>query len=190
MKKSMPARTANVRSNDVLPCGGLAPLRGRCNAVSTKDIAYRLIGNNVAQISQCSDDAIITPARVLFGQCENQFGNLWLIRGRPGYDRNFDPSNFCAISWRYHARMVSGFATQATSFNKLRPSRLPISASVDLSGSESRTRGGRCARSMRFSAARYSFRSSNCWFTSPVTYANRRAPLTVLHAIVHHRRCA
>ena len=32
-----------------------------------------------------------------------------------------------------------------------------------------RSRVGRCVRRMRFSAATYSFCSSNCWFTSPVT---------------------
>jgi hypothetical protein len=41
---------------------------------------------------------------------------------------------------------------------------------------------------MRFSAARYSFCSSNLWFTSPVTYASRQAPFVVLHEAVHHRR--
>src|SRR5215212_8446286 len=56
--------------------GARTSQRNRCNVVSTKDIAYRLIGNNVAQISQCSDDAVITSAGVLFGQCDNQFGNL------------------------------------------------------------------------------------------------------------------
>ena len=35
---------------------------------------------------------------------------------------------------------MSGFALAATSFSFFRPSRLPISASVDRSGSESRTR--------------------------------------------------
>jgi hypothetical protein len=80
-----------------------------------------------------------------------------------------------ATSLRYHLSMVSGLATQATCCSALRPSRLPISASVDLSGSDRRNRVGRCARRMRFSAARYSFCSSNCWFTSPVTYASSRA---------------
>ena len=40
---------------------------------------------------------------------------------------------------------------------KLRPSRLPISARVERSGSERQSRGGRCERRMRFSAIRYSF---------------------------------
>ena len=31
---------------------------------------------------------------------------------------------------------------------------------------------GRCARRILFSAAKYSFCSSSCWFTIPVTYAD------------------
>src|SRR5262249_41916920 len=37
------------------------------------------------------------------------------------------------------------------------------------------SRAGKCARRTRFSAAKYSFWSSSSWFTSPVTYASRRA---------------
>jgi len=47
----------------------------------------------------------------------------------------------------------SGLATQATCSRPLRPSRLPISASVHLSGSDKHNRVGRCARRMRFFAA-------------------------------------
>jgi hypothetical protein len=49
-----------------------------------------------------------------------------------------DPSNLRAISLRCHARMVSGWATVATSLRALRPSRKPISPSVARSASESR----------------------------------------------------
>jgi hypothetical protein len=67
------------------------------------------------------------------------------------------------------ARMVSGLAIQVTCWSAARPSRLPISARVDRSGSERRIRVGRCARRIRFSAARYSFWSSSLWFTRPVS---------------------
>ena len=63
------------------------------------------------------------------------------IRGRPGYLRFLEPSNLLAISLRYQTRMVAGLATRATSARALRPSRLPISASVDLSGLDKRSRG-------------------------------------------------
>src|SRR6187431_2403033 len=84
--------------------------------------------------------------------------------------------------------MVSGLATQATFFKAWRPSRLPISASVHRSGSDRRSRAGRCARTIRFSAARYSFWRSSSWFTSPVTYASRRAHGLPFMRTVHHRR--
>src|SRR5215467_8728396 len=110
------------------------------------------------------------------------------IRGRPGYLRDCEPSNLRAISRRYQARMVSGLAAQATFSRVLRPSRLPISASVRRSGSDRRSLAGRWARRTRFSAARYSFWRSNSWFTSPVTYASRRAHGLPFMRTVHHRR--
>src|SRR5262252_8112418 len=73
--------------------------------------------------------------------------------------------------------MVSGLATHATWARAFRPSRLPISAKVDLSGSDKRNRAGKCARKTRFSAAKYSFCRSSSWFTRPVTYASRRIHL-------------
>jgi len=109
-------------------------------------------------------------------------------RGRPGYARRLDPSNFLAISRRYHVRMVSGFATHATSARHLRPSRLPISARVALSGSESRSRAGSCERRMRFSAARYSHCRSRRWLTSPVMYANSRTHLFSCIMNEYHNR--
>ena len=44
-------------------------------------------------------------------------------RGLPAVRRAFEPSNLRATSLRYHARMVSGRATFATSPRTLRPSR-------------------------------------------------------------------
>src|SRR5579864_7382682 len=108
------------------------------------------------------------------------------IRGRPGYWRCLEPSNLLAISLRYQARMVAGLATRATSAKALRPSRLPISASVDLSGLDKRSRGGRCARRIRFSAVKYSFWRSNSWLTRPVTYASSRSHLLSLMPSVHN----
>src|SRR5215472_9735626 len=55
-----------------------------------------------------------------------------------------------AIRRRYQARMVSGWATGATSLSALRPSRLAISARVTRSGSESRSRIDRWQRRIRF----------------------------------------
>jgi hypothetical protein len=50
-----------------------------------------------------------------------------------------------------------GLATHATLAKTWRPSRSPISAKVDRSGSDKHNQAGRCARKMRFSAAKYSF---------------------------------
>ena len=62
--------------------------------------------------------------------------------GRPGYFRFREPSNFFATSLRYHASMVSGFATLATTPSALRPTRFPISARVTRSASLSRNLDG------------------------------------------------
>ena len=76
------------------------------------------------------------------------------IRGRPRTRRARDSSNLRAISLRCHARMVSGWATVATSLRALRPSRKPISPSVARSASESRMHPFNWARKMRFSAGK------------------------------------
>ena len=61
-----------MRSNEVLPCRALASFRCRSNAAATKDVADHLVGNNMAEISQCSDDAIITQPEFSFA--------IWIIR--------------------------------------------------------------------------------------------------------------
>ena len=94
--------------------------------------------------------------------------------GRPGYCRCLEPSNFLATSLRYQAKMVSGWATQATARSALRPRRFPISARVARSGSLNRNLDGSFALRIRFSAARYSFCSRSSWLTEPVTYASSR----------------
>jgi hypothetical protein len=70
--------------------------------------------------------------------------------------------------------MVSGRAIVATSSRALRPSRWPISASVARSASDSFTRPSNRIFRIRFSAARYSLRSSNSWSTVPVMWARIR----------------
>src|ERR1035437_987794 len=91
-----------------------------------------------------------------------------LIRGRPGVRRFCEPSNLRATSLRYHAKMVSGRAAVATSPSALRPSRRPISPSFARSASENFSRPFNWPLRIRFSAARYSFRSSSSWSTVPV----------------------
>jgi hypothetical protein len=56
--------------------------------------------------------------------------------GRPRDLRNFDPSNLLAMSFRYQASSVSGFATAANSSKAFRPSRWAISDNVAFSASD------------------------------------------------------
>ena len=143
----------HVPSNNVPPGGGLAPLRRRPDAMPAQDIADRLVGHRMSQVGQCSYNPVITPAGILASQANHQILDLWISGGRPGDRRFLQPSNFSATSWRYQARMVSSLARHATRSSPLRPNRLPISARVARSPSESRQPGCRRAFKMRFSAA-------------------------------------
>src|ERR1700739_1213627 len=78
------------------------------------------------------------------------------------------------MSLRYQAKMVSGLATEATCSSVRRPIRLAISVRVARCALVKGTRAGKCERRILFSAIRYSFCSRSCWFTMPLTYANRR----------------
>ena len=73
--------------------------------------------------------------------------------------RNFDPSNLLAMSFRYQASSVSGFATADNSSKAFRPSRWAISANVAFSASDNNNLPLIWALRIRFSAARYSFLS-------------------------------
>jgi hypothetical protein len=128
-----------------------------------------------------------SPAGVLTCHVHHQLFDLrfdWRSSRRSAL---FDPSNLWATSLRYHARIVSGLDTQAICRRAFRLSRLPISASVDLCASNSRTLFGSCARRMRSSAIRYSFCSSRSWLTNPVTYASSRAHLLSCILPVHDK---
>jgi hypothetical protein len=79
------------------------------------------------------------------------------VAGRPGPPRVRLPSYFAATCSRYHGRMVSGVASDASS---LRPSGFPFSASNRRSASAKRRRlGPSRERSTRFSARKYSIAS-------------------------------
>jgi len=66
----------------------------------------------------------------LTGEIPGATHQLFLDRGRPRDYRYLEPSNFCAIRFRYQARIVSGLATQAISRRAFLPTRLPISDGV------------------------------------------------------------
>ena len=67
-----------MRSNEVLPVCVLATLRRRRQAMTAKDVAYRLIRNNVTEVGQRSDNSIVTPAWVLSRHLNYQLRNLVL----------------------------------------------------------------------------------------------------------------
>src|ERR1019366_976003 len=62
---------------DKLGPGSLAlSFRGNSQAVPAQDISHRLIAELMAQVGQCTDDAIITPSRVFIGQLYDQLFKL------------------------------------------------------------------------------------------------------------------
>jgi hypothetical protein len=125
-----------------------------------ENVSYGLVRQPVAQVSQSTNDAVISPAGVLSRYAHHQGFHFRRHGGPAGVLAMLGAIEFLGTSLRYQARMVSGLATQATSRSTLRPSCLPISASVTRSGSLKRNREGNFARKMRFSAAKYSLRRS------------------------------
>jgi hypothetical protein len=126
-----------VGVNERRPGGRALALRRRRQTVALQDIADRLMAYTISQIGQRPGNPVITPVPVLLGQTNDQLLDLAVTRGRPGPRRAFEPSNLWATSLRYRARMVSGLARVATWARAVRPSRCPISPSVERSVSES-----------------------------------------------------
>jgi hypothetical protein len=62
----------DVRGDEIPPGGILAASRCRLDPVPAEDVARRLIGDGVAEIGQGSDDAVVTPARVLSGEADDE----------------------------------------------------------------------------------------------------------------------
>src|SRR5215212_7245847 len=46
------------------------------DAVMAQNITHRLIGNNMAQVGQCSDDPVIAPAGILASHADDQLSHL------------------------------------------------------------------------------------------------------------------
>jgi hypothetical protein len=78
-------------------------------------------------------------------------------------------------------RVKAGLATQATCASALRPSRLPISASLDLSGSDRRKRAGKCARRVLFSAGQVLVLEEQFPVDLAGQVGKQSQPLIVLH---------
>src|SRR5205823_5269527 len=143
----------HVSTDKVFPTRRLLPLGSRWNILAAENIAHRLIREPVG-----FSFAIRTTNRSVSSS----------TRGRPQDLRNFDPSNLLAMSFRYQASSVSGFATAANSSKAFRLSRWAISANVAFSASDNNNLAWIWALRMRFSAARYSFLNSSSWSTVPV----------------------
>ena len=58
--------------DEILPRGILPPYGCRRNPVPAQDVSHRLIGDRMAQIGQCSDDAVVSPAGVLSGEADDE----------------------------------------------------------------------------------------------------------------------
>src|SRR5215469_3649019 len=142
-----------------------------------QNIPHRLVGNFMTEFGQRAHDPVVAPAGILFGHLHNKHFQLRFDSRPAGVAAVFGAIELPGDKPPVPSQMVSGLATHATWARAFRPSRLPISAKADLSGSDKRNRVWRCARKTRFSAAKYSFCSSSSWFTRPVTYASRRIHL-------------
>src|SRR5258705_9158714 len=62
----------HMGGDEILRGSILAPFGRRLDSVSAKDVADRLIGNEVAEISQGSHDAVVSPAGVLSGEADDE----------------------------------------------------------------------------------------------------------------------
>src|SRR3984957_12008147 len=145
-------------ANEVLPGGRSAPLRCRLDAVPAQNVANGLIRYRESEIGQRSHDPVIAPAGVFARQPDHQI------------------LDFCGDAWPARRAALLGavellgdqFAIPAEdgvgvgdAGNLLQ--QLPTQAFANfskrhsLSERDSRSRGGRWAFRMRFSASRYSF---------------------------------
>jgi hypothetical protein len=124
--------------------------------MATENIAHRLIRELVTQVGDGAHDPVIAPPGIFLRHPHHQPTNRsvsWSTLGRPQNLRNFDPSNLLAMSFRYQASSVSGFATAANSSKAFRPSRWASSAKVAFSASDNSNLPLIWALRIRFSAA-------------------------------------
>jgi hypothetical protein len=154
-----PGEHVQVRPAECLAGRRATPLGRWSEIVPTPGGADCSIRNRLAQIRQRAHNPVIS--RRGFRVQSAPRAPPPPVRPEGGPDRHDAGMNFRATNRRYQSRIVSGLATRVISFMAFRPSRLAISAKLDRSASDSRSRLGRWALRMRFSAARYSLRSNN-----------------------------
>jgi len=60
-----PRQYVHMSCEEVFPGRDLASLGSRRNAVPSEDVLHGLIRQRMAEVGECTDDAVIAPARVL-----------------------------------------------------------------------------------------------------------------------------
>src|SRR5918996_91143 len=73
----------HMTANECLPRGRLLALRSRWERATFEDVAHRLVADLVAQMRQGTDNAVITPATILFGHLYDQVFELLIDARAP-----------------------------------------------------------------------------------------------------------
>ena len=136
----------------------LAAVRRREESRACEGFTHGLIGNSMAEIGQSTDDAVVSPTRVLSCEADNKRPRpRGRRRGRPGEVRNLGPSNLRAISRRYQARIVFWFGDTGNLLkSRARPSHFADLGEGGALGFEAHT-GWKMSSEDAILAARYSF---------------------------------
>src|SRR3954447_21058405 len=79
-----------------------------------RTFTHSLVGNVVSELLQRSRDAIVAPIPILASHTDDQVRDLSPDSRSSRIGAVFGTIKLLAISLRYHARMVSGCATDAT----------------------------------------------------------------------------
>src|SRR5688572_22695372 len=61
-----------VRGDEVLPGGRLAPFRSRRDPMPAQNVSDRLMRDSVAEMSQSADDPVVSPARILARELDDK----------------------------------------------------------------------------------------------------------------------
>jgi len=62
----------HMPADELLPSGRLTPIWRRCDVVAAKDVTEGLVREPMAQVGRRADDAVVTPARVLASDTDDQ----------------------------------------------------------------------------------------------------------------------
>lgn len=154
--------------NEFSPGRCLFPLGSRSQPIALQNISNGIVTDFVSEIGY-SAPTIRSYPQLRFSCAIRtiKLSNSGSVLGLPGHVLFLDPSNFLAINWRCHLRMVSGFTMLATSSRAFLPNCFPMSARVFRSASDSSNRPLIWPRSIRLSATRYRLCESNASLIEP-----------------------